>query len=176
MTMVLNRGSIPIVDLKTHGVGRLHFTIFLNDFSMSFDQFFISVYRFLTEDPLEINDKRRDIVKYLKTFKQTAGYPAFEGGKEFKTIRYASEKELPIPDRSHQEIISPQETGPHIKIGVGLHDCLLSIEDLIVMIEYVLCNTNLQPNDPRKRFMRSIRSMKIIDIKFQSRIPFIPEF
>lgn len=93
MTRILSRGSIPSIDLKTYGFGGLQFTIFLNSYSISFDNFFTYVYRFITEEPLDENDMRCDIVKYLKTLKQAAGYPAFRRGKKLKTIRYASEGE-----------------------------------------------------------------------------------
>ena len=43
---------------------------------------------------------------------------------------------------------------------VHLGDYEISLEDFLVTVEYVLTNTDLEPNDPRLRFVKRVQSMK----------------
>jgi len=46
---------------------------------------------------------------------------------------------------------------------VFLGDYEISIEDFLVIAEYVLTNTDLEPNDPRLQFVKCVQSMKQTD-------------
>ena len=43
---------------------------------------------------------------------------------------------------------------------VHLGDYEITIEDFLVAAEYVLTNTDLDPNDPRLQFVKCVQSMK----------------
>lgn len=43
---------------------------------------------------------------------------------------------------------------------VHLGDYEISLEDFLIAAEYVLVNTDLEPNDPRLQFVKCVRSMK----------------
>lgn len=43
---------------------------------------------------------------------------------------------------------------------VHLGDYEISIEDFLVTAEYVLTNTDLEPNDPRLQFVKCVQSMR----------------
>ena len=46
---------------------------------------------------------------------------------------------------------------------VHLGDYEISLEDFLVTVEYVLTNTDLEPNDPRRQFVKCVQSMKEVD-------------
>lgn len=46
---------------------------------------------------------------------------------------------------------------------VHLGDYEISIEDFLVAANYVLINTDLEPNDPRLQFVKCVKSMKEVD-------------
>ena len=46
---------------------------------------------------------------------------------------------------------------------VHIGDYEISIEDFLVTAEYVLTNTDLDPNDPRLQFVKCVQSMKQVD-------------
>ena len=46
---------------------------------------------------------------------------------------------------------------------VHLGDYEISLEDFLVTAEYVLTNTDLEPNDPRLQFVKCVQSMKEVD-------------
>jgi hypothetical protein len=46
---------------------------------------------------------------------------------------------------------------------VHLGDYEISIEDFLVCAEYVLTNTDIQPNDPRLQFVKCVKSMKEVE-------------
>lgn len=46
---------------------------------------------------------------------------------------------------------------------VHLGDYEISIEDFLVAAEYVLTDTDLEPNDPRLQFVKCVQSMKQAD-------------
>ena len=47
--------------------------------------------------------------------------------------------------------------------AVYLGNYEISLEDFLAAAEYVLTNTNLEPNDPRLQFVKRVQSMKEID-------------
>lgn len=46
---------------------------------------------------------------------------------------------------------------------VHLGDYKISLQDFLMATEYVLTNTDLEPNDPRLQFMKCVQSMKQTD-------------
>ena len=46
---------------------------------------------------------------------------------------------------------------------VLLGDYDISLGDFLGVVEYVLTNTDLQPRDPRRRFVRRVGSMREVD-------------
>ena len=46
---------------------------------------------------------------------------------------------------------------------VHLGDYEISLEDFLVAAEYVLTNTDLEPNDPRLQFVKCVQSIKQTD-------------
>lgn len=46
---------------------------------------------------------------------------------------------------------------------VYLGDYEISLEDFLVAAEYVLTNTDLEPNDPRLQFVERVKSMEEVD-------------
>lgn len=46
---------------------------------------------------------------------------------------------------------------------VFLGDYEISIEDFLIAANYVLTNTDLEPNDPRLQFVKCVRLMKKVD-------------
>ena len=46
---------------------------------------------------------------------------------------------------------------------VNLGDYEISLEDFLIAAEYVLTNTDLEPNDPRLQFVKCVQSMKEVD-------------
>lgn len=48
--------------------------------------------------------------------------------------------------------------GPTNTVHLGKYE--ISFEDFLVAAEYVLTNTDLEPNDPRLQFVKCVQSMK----------------
>lgn len=52
---------------------------------------------------------------------------------------------------------------PSLSKRVFLGDYDISLGDFLAVAEYVLTNTDLRPRDPRRRFVRRVRSMREVD-------------
>lgn len=52
---------------------------------------------------------------------------------------------------------------PWIGAPILLGDYEISLEDFLILAEYVLTNTDLSPDDPRLQFVKCIKSMKEVD-------------
>ncbi len=55
-----------------------------------------------------------------------------------------------------------QTIGPDPLQMVYIGDYKISMKDFLCAAEYVLTNTDLEPDDPRLQFLKCVRSMKIV--------------
>lgn len=88
MSLLLNRGTIPEVLVKTHGTGIEE--VFLGDYEISMSDFMDAAHYVLTNSDLKPNDPRRGFVERVKTMREVDGYNA--GEKRFAIVALEKQK------------------------------------------------------------------------------------
>lgn len=53
--------------------------------------------------------------------------------------------------------------GKPVNLGILIGDYTLSMADFLDMVEYVLTNTDLEPNDLRPGFLARMQNMKVVE-------------
>jgi len=68
--------------------------------------------------------------------------------------------------RPHGLVVKTYGMGP-ATLGLGntvnIGDYEISLEDFLIAAHYVLTNTDLEEDDPRRKFMDAIRTMREVD-------------